>query len=435
VPRTEDSLIFRTVDDDAPVSLAIAFKNAITTGDVERVRDLLKHGADVHFPYDLGLTGLHFAAWCGHAQIAKALIDAGADVQALTHGERLTARAMAEHEGHYQVIDVILDASDNSRGLVTLNIYDVGCLGVNKAFTALGTGALHVAIQVHGREWSYECSRLSDATKRIRISEQDDSTTEGTRPSGMSASSASTSSSSKASSQTSSVEDDNGHVSRKCTPDSEGITGLPDSPSSLDSDEYRGGIGAKADAHETGVFVCHPRQCLAHAFRESIRLGETSMSEKTVNEIIEQMKPKWQADQYDLLSRNCSNFCDELSRRLGAGPLPSWVMALAAAGAHLNFGVEEVASARQRTAIITLARSGEVDERFKRWTPIVMPPANLKEVNEVTSLRSALISSTPRAGRDTDVSNSDSSRFPSSKLSESVGSCRLSWSSTQSFST
>jgi hypothetical protein len=150
------------------------------------------------------------------------------------------------------------------------------------------------------------------------------------------------------------------------------------------------------------------------------------MSEKMVNEIVEQMKPKWQADQYDLLSKNCCNFCDELSRRLGAGPLPSWVMTLAAAGAHLNFGIEEVASAGQRSAILNLARSGEVDERFKRWTPVVMPPVSLKGLDDastVTSLQAftgenALSSVAKKSGRGTEVSNSDSSRHPSSKLSE-----------------
>jgi hypothetical protein len=139
---------------------AVALKNAVTKGDVLIVRRCLDEGGDVNLSYDLGYTALHYAAWCGHDQVARVLIELDADVCALTHGnplERLTARAIAEHEGHAKVVEVLCKASENKRGRVMLNIYDVGCLGVNKAFTAIGTGAFHIAIEVYNREWSYEC--------------------------------------------------------------------------------------------------------------------------------------------------------------------------------------------------------------------------------------------------------------------------------------
>lgn len=45
---------------------------------------------------------------------------------------------------------------------VTLHVYDLGVLEgvqvINRVLTALGTGAFHCGVQVHGREWSYQGS-------------------------------------------------------------------------------------------------------------------------------------------------------------------------------------------------------------------------------------------------------------------------------------
>ena len=54
-----------------------------------------------------GETALHKTAAAGHAQTVRALIEAGANLEARTEKSRLTARAVAQSRGHYNVVDVV----------------------------------------------------------------------------------------------------------------------------------------------------------------------------------------------------------------------------------------------------------------------------------------------------------------------------------------
>ncbi|MYA12637.1 MAG: ankyrin repeat domain-containing protein, partial [Gemmatimonadetes bacterium] len=58
--------------------------DAAMRDDVEAVRALIAEGADVNAPRGDGMTGLHWAALNGNAEIARMLIDAGADLEAVT---------------------------------------------------------------------------------------------------------------------------------------------------------------------------------------------------------------------------------------------------------------------------------------------------------------------------------------------------------------
>lgn len=86
----------------------------------------------------------------------------------------------------------------------------------------------------------------------------------------------------------------------------------------------------------SGIFRTPPRTCDDHKFRESIVMGETSLSEKEVHAIIGGLAPRWDANSYDLLRRNCCHFADALCIQLGVGPVPEWVTSLAGVGAMLQ---------------------------------------------------------------------------------------------------
>eukprot|EP00927_Polykrikos_kofoidii_P051015 TRINITY_DN44830_c0_g1_i1.p1 TRINITY_DN44830_c0_g1~~TRINITY_DN44830_c0_g1_i1.p1 ORF type:complete len:352 (+),score=79.84 TRINITY_DN44830_c0_g1_i1:65-1057(+) len=121
----------------------------------------------------------------------------------------------------------------------------------------------------------------------------------------------------------------------------------------------------------TGVFCCEPRECQAHRYRESIAMGETIMTPRQVGVILDRLMKEWVGTQYDLLNRNCVLFCDAMIRKLGVGPMPTWVSNLAGAGATLrDAGViaartsQQAAEGVEAAAIIAAAKAGELDKQY-----------------------------------------------------------------------
>ncbi|XP_073310719.1 uncharacterized protein [Primulina huaijiensis] len=84
--------------------------------------------------------------------------------------------------------------------------------------------------------------------------------------------------------------------------------------------------------HGTGVFSCSSTKNPMYTFRESIKLGETTFTIFKVNQILRELGREWPGYSYDLLSKNCNHFCDELCERLGVPKLPGWVNRFAHAG-------------------------------------------------------------------------------------------------------
>jgi len=100
-----------------------------------------------------------------------------------------------------------------------------------------------------------------------------------------------------------------------------------------------------------------------HHYRESLEIGETSMSQGEVIKLIEQLKEEWPGSDYDLLRHNCCVFSSHFCERLGVGPAPGWVTNLAA-GATVQDGALKAATAAQKAAIIAAAKAGEIDKKY-----------------------------------------------------------------------
>ena len=66
----------------APADSSVA--DAARRGDEAAVRDLLSHGADVQTAHPDGMTALHWAAQGSFVAVAAVLIDAGANLDAVT---------------------------------------------------------------------------------------------------------------------------------------------------------------------------------------------------------------------------------------------------------------------------------------------------------------------------------------------------------------
>eukprot|EP01025_Chloroclados_australasicus_P002622 TRINITY_DN106048_c0_g1_i1.p2 TRINITY_DN106048_c0_g1~~TRINITY_DN106048_c0_g1_i1.p2 ORF type:complete len:151 (-),score=7.05 TRINITY_DN106048_c0_g1_i1:220-672(-) len=62
-----------------------------------------------------------------------------------------------------------------------------------------------------------------------------------------------------------------------------------------------------------------------YQYRESIPLGQTSLSKVEFERLIMQLQKEWPGCTYDLLQRNCNHFCEVLAARIGVASIPGWV--------------------------------------------------------------------------------------------------------------
>ncbi|GAB4820977.1 hypothetical protein N2152v2_008023 [Parachlorella kessleri] len=79
-----------------------------------------------------------------------------------------------------------------------------------------------------------------------------------------------------------------------------------------------------------GVFATSPKQAPGTVtFRESVPIGETSLSPQEVHAVVQQMGRTYRGNQYHLLQMNCNTFSSDLCERLTGREAPAWVNRLA----------------------------------------------------------------------------------------------------------
>eukprot|EP00435_Cladocopium_sp_Y103_P062476 s2340_g24.t1 len=109
-------------------------------------------------------------------------------------------------------------------------------------------------------------------------------------------------------------------------------------------------FGMTPDSWSTGVAANVPGHHPDHSFRETLSMGFTNLSQGQVAEIIKEMTAEWKGRTYDVLTRNCHHFSDELCRRLGVAPLPPWVNQLAGTTASAAGVIEGVSASTGKMA-------------------------------------------------------------------------------------
>ncbi|XP_071729401.1 deSI-like protein At4g17486 [Rutidosis leptorrhynchoides] len=99
------------------------------------------------------------------------------------------------------------------------------------------------------------------------------------------------------------------------------------------------GIEYAYGAHEqatTGIFEGEPKQCEGFTFRKQILIGWTEMNSKEVNRLMEELGHVYKGTTYNLITRNCNHFCNDVCLRLTRNPIPNWVNRLAKIGLLCN---------------------------------------------------------------------------------------------------
>ena len=72
----------------------------------------------------------------------------------------------------------------------------------------------------------------------------------------------------------------------------------------------------------SGVYKMKPMGNKMYTFRESLPLGETPLSQTQFHSVLKQLQAEYQGCTYDLLTRNCCHFCEELTERLSSESIP-----------------------------------------------------------------------------------------------------------------
>jgi len=121
----------------------------------------------------------------------------------------------------------------------------------------------------------------------------------------------------------------------------------------------------QAPRGESGIILCKPRRNPCHRFRESLHMGQTTLSDEQVRVLLAQMHGEWLGADYDLLSRNCCHFSDAFCRRLGVGSAPDWLTNLAGAGAVVRSGVREAVTTAHTAAGLAAEAASEFDRHYQ----------------------------------------------------------------------
>lgn len=77
-----------------------------------------------------------------------------------------------------------------------------------------------------------------------------------------------------------------------------------------------------------------PRQHPVHAYKQSVPMGETQLTEDEVLDLLNDLAEEWLGQEYDILNHNCTDFCNEFCKLLGVGKIPGWVKSAAGLGAE-----------------------------------------------------------------------------------------------------
>merc|ERR1719188_1538571 len=72
----------------------------------------------------------------------------------------------------------------------------------------------------------------------------------------------------------------------------------------------------------------------------------TNASHAELRKLIKVLEKEWPAHHYDIVSKNCCHFSNELCQRLRVGQIPEWVNRLATAGIIVEHGMFEVSDLR-----------------------------------------------------------------------------------------
>ncbi|KAI3454243.1 hypothetical protein Pfo_010906 [Paulownia fortunei] len=99
------------------------------------------------------------------------------------------------------------------------------------------------------------------------------------------------------------------------------------------------GVEYAFGAHEhstTGIFEVEPKHCPGFTFRKSILIGRSDLGLKEVRAFMEKLAEEYSGNTYNLITKNCNHFCNDVCLQLTGKSIPRWVNRLARLGLFCN---------------------------------------------------------------------------------------------------
>lgn len=85
----------------------------VAKGDLNKVKELLKKGADINFVSEIGYTALHGCSISNYIDIAKLLISSNANIEAVVSKYGFTPLHFAAQEGNFEIVKLLVEAGAN----------------------------------------------------------------------------------------------------------------------------------------------------------------------------------------------------------------------------------------------------------------------------------------------------------------------------------
>ena len=157
----------------APRLLAVtvaesAVADAAMRGEADRVRTLLRDGADVNAAQGDGMTALHWTALNGDLETTNVLLVAGATVEALTRVGRYTPLHLASSRGHASVVSRLLDAGSKPNATTETGVQPLH-LAAQAGDAATVTALLGHGANVNARDETHGRTPLVFAASQNRL--------------------------------------------------------------------------------------------------------------------------------------------------------------------------------------------------------------------------------------------------------------------------
>ncbi|KAK9145024.1 hypothetical protein Sjap_004927 [Stephania japonica] len=89
------------------------------------------------------------------------------------------------------------------------------------------------------------------------------------------------------------------------------------------------------DSPSTSIFRGKPRECPGLTFRKSILIGRTDLGTHEVHKFMEDLSKSYTGTSYNLITKNCNHFCNDVNLRLIGKRITHWINRLAKIGEQL----------------------------------------------------------------------------------------------------
>ncbi|KAI8078952.1 PPPDE putative peptidase domain-containing protein [Gilbertella persicaria] len=96
--------------------------------------------------------------------------------------------------------------------------------------------------------------------------------------------------------------------------------------SGIEIGEHEYCFGGHDYEHVTGVFMVKPKvgpQGLL--FKQSIHMGYTNLTQREIEQVLQDISKEYMGTSYKLLTRNCNHFSEDLCKRLTGKAAPGWI--------------------------------------------------------------------------------------------------------------